>query len=295
MGRAAPAFIFTWVLMSSRLPPLLQFAAASDTGRVRAHNEDAYAISAEFGLAIVADGMGGYNAGEVASNIATSLLKEAIEQRLRRDRSLLQLPAARMQQLLLEDIRHASASIYAAACLEPAHRGMGTTLVLAMAHPGNPGQLLLAHVGDSRAYCLRQGQLLSWTRDHSLLQQQIDAGLITPEQARVSRQRKLLTRGMGVDADVEPEQAVQTVYPGDLIMLCSDGLTDELPDEVLREVLLHCGSDLQQACDDLVAGANARGGGDNITVVLARVIDRPGDNGGLWQKLGRILSPGGSN
>lgn len=277
--------------MSLKSSSIIEFAAATDIGRVRTHNEDAFAISAEFGLAIVADGMGGYQAGEVASGIATALLMETLEERFRRDRSLLRLPAARMMQLLAEDIRHASASIFAAASLEPDCQGMGTTLVLALLRGRD---MIVAHVGDSRAYCLRQGRLHALTRDHSLLQQQVDAGLISAEQARQSRHKNLLTRGMGVDTEVQPDLRAHALYPGDLFLLCSDGLTDELDDTLIHEFLLHCGSDLPACCADLVAAANAMGGGDNITALLARV---PGAAGGAGQwkgwmdKFGRIISP----
>jgi PPM family protein phosphatase len=269
--------------------PDLQFAFASDAGRVRAHNEDAVAVSPEFGLAIVADGMGGYNAGEVASGIATSLLKEAIEQRFRRDPKLFSLPAQRMRKLLLEDIRHASASIYAAACLEPACQGMGTTLVMLLLRQHD---LIVAHVGDSRAYCLRGQRLIPLTRDHSLLQQQIDAGLMTREVARQSKQKNLLTRGMGVHADVEPEVHSHAVRPGDLLLLCSDGLTDELPDEAIRSLLLEGRHDIARACEDLIAGANAQGGADNISVVLVQVAGklRVRKPRGFKHAMGRILS-----
>lgn len=277
--------------MSLKSSSIIQFAAATDVGRVRTHNEDAYTISAEFGLAIVADGMGGYKAGEVASGIATALLMEIIEERFRRDRSLLRLPSARMIQLLAEDIRHANASIHAAASMEPDCQGMGTTLVLALLRGRD---MIVAHVGDSRAYCLRQGRLHALTRDHSILQQQVDAGLMTAQQARKSRQKNLLTRGMGVDTDVQPDLRAHALYPGDLFLLCSDGLTDELDDDLIHELMLGCGGDLQAGCNDLVRAANAMGGGDNITALLARVPGAAGGSGqwkGLMDKFGRIMSP----
>jgi protein phosphatase len=216
---------------------------------------------------------------------------ETLETRFRRDRSLLRMPAARMMQLLAEDIRHASASIFAAASLEPDCQGMGTTLVLALLRARD---MIVAHVGDSRAYCLRQGRLHALTRDHSLLQQQVDAGLMTAEQARKSRQKNLLTRGMGVDSEVQPDLRAHALYPGDLFLLCSDGLTDEFGDDLIHELLLHCGSDLQACCKDLVAAANAMGGGDNITALLARVPGSAGGSGqwkGWMDKFGRIMSP----
>ncbi|WP_151445478.1 Stp1/IreP family PP2C-type Ser/Thr phosphatase [Lacisediminimonas profundi] len=271
-----------------RRPYLLpvQFASATDVGRVRTHNEDALTVSAELGLAIVADGMGGYNAGEVASGIATSVLAEALEQRFRGEPSLLALPAQRMQQLLADEIQHANASIYAAACQETGYKGMGTTLVLALLRQR---ELVIAHIGDSRAYCFREQKLRALSRDHSLLQQQLDAGLITAEQARAAKQKNLLTRGMGVDSTVEVEVHTHPLAPGDIILLCTDGLTDELSDRSIEDLLIHGAGDLEQTCRDLVASANARGGADNISVVLVRRPDPPGGDG-LGRRLLRGLS-----
>ena len=246
---------------------LLEYACASDVGRVRTHNEDALAVSDEFGLAIVADGMGGYNAGEVASGIAVAVLKEALEQRFRREPSLLALPPRRIEHLLAEEIGHANASIYAAAREEAGYQGMGTTLVLALLRERD---VVIAHIGDSRAYRLRDRRLAPLTRDHSLLQQQLDAGLITAEQAHAGKQKNLLTRGMGVSIDVEVDVGTHSLMPGDLILLCTDGLTDEMTNAQIQEVLLGRGNDLPGACDDLIAGANAARGADNISVVLAR-------------------------
>lgn len=244
----------------------MQSAFATDAGRVRAHNEDALAVSMEYGLAIVADGMGGYNAGEVASGIATALLKEAIEQRFRREPALLALPPSRIEKLLADEIQHANASIYAAACQEPGYKGMGTTLVLALLRERD---IVVAHIGDSRAYRLRMGRLFTLTRDHSLLQQQLDAGLITAAQARAGRQKNLLTRGMGVDAEVDVEVRTHSLLPGDLFLLCTDGLTDEVSDSSIEAVLAAAEANLDAACSELINLANAGGGADNITVLLA--------------------------
>ncbi|MDO8300033.1 Stp1/IreP family PP2C-type Ser/Thr phosphatase [Lacisediminimonas sp.] len=267
--------------MATRSLQRMQSAFATDVGRVRAHNEDALAVSAEYGLAIVADGMGGYNAGEVASGIATALLKEALEQRFRREPALLALPARRIEKLLADEIQHANASIYAAACQEAGYKGMGTTLVLALLRERD---VVIAHIGDSRAYRFRDCRLAPLTRDHSLLQQQLDAGLITAAQARAGKQKNLLTRGMGVDPEVDVDVRTHGLLPGDLILLCTDGLTDELPDSVIELVLTEAEPDLDAACGELTARANAAGGADNITVLLA---GRPlaGGEQSRWQRL----------
>ncbi|MDB5764869.1 MAG: Stp1/IreP family PP2C-type Ser/Thr phosphatase, partial [Herminiimonas sp.] len=157
----------------------LEFALKTDTGLVRSHNEDSIAISTACGIAILADGMGGYSAGEVASGIATAVLKEALEERLQNQQlDMRSYRSKRIQQMVVEAIVHTNNSIIEAARMEPRYSGMGTTLVMAFFHHD---KVTIAHVGDSRAYRLRQNQLVQITRDHSLLQEQIDAGLISME------------------------------------------------------------------------------------------------------------------
>jgi serine/threonine protein phosphatase PrpC len=246
--------------------PRLRFAARTDSGRVRTHNEDAFSLRPDLGFAIVADGMGGYSAGEIASGIATSVLTEALEERLRDPKALRGSDSRQLHRLMVDCIEHASASIFEAARREPSYQGMGTTLVAALFHPHG---LSIAHVGDSRAYRLRDGKLEQLTRDHSFLQEQIDAGLITVEQARNSQDRNLVTRAMGV----EPEVDVRT---GDLYLICSDGLTEMLSDRRIEAELKRATSDLDIVCQALIDAANERGGLDNICVALVAV-DEPGE------------------
>ena len=263
----------------------LEFAAKTDTGRVRSHNEDSVAISVDCGLAILADGMGGYNAGEVASGIATSVLKETLEERLQNQQwEARNSRSKRIQQLIVESIVHTNNSIIEAARIEPQYSGMGTTLVMAFFHHD---VVTIAHVGDSRAYRLRQGDLKQITRDHSLLQEQIDAGLVSQEGARFAQNRNLITRAMGIDYDVDVEIHDHVIAAGDLYLLCSDGLSDMLSIEEILAAMISAGSSLDAACDALVKKANSNGGRDNISVILIKVKSETPDTEGL---LGRILN-----
>jgi serine/threonine protein phosphatase PrpC len=254
--------------MATKHPSRLRYAARTDPGRVRAHNEDAFSIRPDLSFAVVADGMGGYSAGEVASGIATAVLTEALEERLRDPKTLRNKDTRQLHRLMVDCIEHASASIFEAARLDPGYQGMGTTLVAALFHYHG---VSIAHVGDSRGYRLRDGELEQLTRDHSFLQEQIDAGLITIEQARNSQDRNLVTRAMGVEPEVEVEIHLHDVRTGDLFLLCSDGLTEMLSDRRIAAELTGASHDLELVCQALIDAANERGGLDNISVALVAV------------------------
>lgn len=246
--------------------PALQFefACATDTGLARNNNEDSVVFDEPASLAVLADGMGGYNAGEVASSMATSListeygrwLAEAGEQAGDDD----------VCRAMERHIVQANRAIFDAANTQPQCSGMGTTLVAA-AFRG--AQMIVAHVGDSRAYRWRGGVLTQITRDHSLLQEQLDAGLITPAQAAVSNHRNLVTRAVGVEPTVEVETHVHATQAGDCLLLCSDGLSDMIPDDRIAAVLA-AQEALPAAAQALIHAANKAGGRDNISVILVR-------------------------
>jgi protein phosphatase len=239
------------------------FAAATDTGRVRSHNEDAVAIVPSCGLAIVADGMGGYAAGEVASDIAVSVIRDVVEQRF------LQGPVAAdaAWEVLVDAALEANEAILAAAVDEPSLRGMGATLVAALFHED---RVAIAHAGDSRAYRLRDGVLMPLTKDHSVVQERIDAGELSVEEARHSRIRNLVTRALGVDVELTVEAHEHPVEEGDLYLLCSDGLHDMLGEEEIGELLVP-GVELEELCRGLIGAANEAGGADNVSVVVVRL------------------------
>ncbi|RPI48254.1 MAG: serine/threonine-protein phosphatase, partial [Betaproteobacteria bacterium] len=218
-------------------------------------------------------GMGGYNAGEVASGIAVAVVSAEIK-RVMTGRSLSRIEAAtgltEAERLAVEHIAKANTSIFEAARSQPQYSGMGTTLVLALFFDN---RMCVAHVGDSRLYRLRGESFEQITRDHSLLQEQIDSGMITREAAKLSQNKNLVTRALGIDAEVETEVHVYDTQPGDTYLLCSDGLSDMVEDEDMHLTLSSLQANLQLAADQLVQQANDNGGRDNISVILVKVKD----------------------
>jgi serine/threonine protein phosphatase PrpC len=249
----------------------LGIATATDPGMVRSHNEDSIASDASRGLAVLADGMGGYNAGEVASGIATTVITTELQQLLE------QHPAHTIdaktgktiaESMLREQVAKANTSIYQAAQSQPQYAGMGTTLVVALFYDN---KVAVAHIGDSRLYRLRRDELSQVTNDHSLLQEQIDSGLLTKEQARHSANKNLVTRALGIDATVEAEIHEYETQVGDIYLLCSDGLCDMVTDEDIGMALHTLGGNLALCAQHLVQTANDNGGRDNVSVILVRV------------------------
>lgn len=265
----------------------LEFAAKTDTGLVRSQNEDAVAVSPAYGFALLADGMGGYNAGEVASSMAIDVARNTLEEGLAR-MSDEQPESSRQRlrqihQLLTDSVQRANTAILEAARDRPECSGMGTTLVAAVFHFD---RVSVAHVGDSRAYRYRDSTLEQITRDHSLLQEQIDAGLVSPEWARFSQNKNLVTRAVGVGPTMDVELHDHLTKAGDIYLLCSDGLSDLLPDNEICDVMTQEQAVLEEACDALVKRANDNGGVDNISVILIRVTSTGSETKGL---LGRML------
>ena len=239
---------------------------------VRSHNEDSIAADAEIGLAVLADGMGGYNAGEVASGIAVAMLTTEMKQALERlEPHEIDDPSGEPNavKLIRENSAKANAAIFQTAKSQPQYAGMGTTLVAALFFDN---RMVVGHIGDSRLYRLRKDGFEQITRDHSLLQEQIDSGMITKEQARFSQNKNLVTRAVGIDPEVEAEIHVYDVEPGDIYLLCSDGLSDMVTDEDIHSTLGTLQSNLPLAATQLVQLANDSGGRDNISVILVRVI-----------------------
>lgn len=250
------------------LSSALEIATATHPGMVRSHNEDSIAADAEMGLAVLADGMGGYNAGEVASGIAVALIPAEIKKALA-GRDPQELNGKGGELLIKEQAEKANATIYQAAQSQPQYSGMGTTLVVAMWHDN---QMSVGHIGDSRLYRLRGETLEQVTRDHSVLQEQIDSGMITKEQARHSQIKNLVTRAVGIDPVVEAEVHSYPVELGDIYLLCSDGLNDMITDEDIQLTLASLKANLPLAAEQLVQQANDNGGRDNVSVILVRVL-----------------------
>ncbi len=252
------------------LSSALQIAALSDSGRVRGHNEDAVLVDARLGLVILADGMGGYNAGEVASQLATSVVSQEVT------RAFAALPphekvlggTVHARFALEEAVARANSAIFEAAQSKPQYNGMGTTIVAVVFYDNS---MTVVHVGDSRLYRMRDGVLAQMTRDHSLLQDQIDSGMINEEEARRSANRNLVTKALGVEPAVEPGVNDFDTLAGDIYLLCSDGLNDMLEDQEIAQEMRDAGGSLEDMTARLIQGANHRGGKDNVSVVLVRI------------------------
>ena len=264
------------------LTDALQIVSLTDSGKIRGHNEDCVESRPELGIVVLADGMGGYNAGEVASGMATSSISAGLAETWTREilKKLDRTAAmALSQSVVQEQASKANAAIYAAAQKDPHCAGMGTTLVVCLFYDNF---VTVGHVGDSRLYRLRDDIFEQVTRDHSLLQEQIDAGLISKEDARSSNNRNLVTRAVGIDPDVETEIHTYDVQEGDIFVLCSDGLNDMIEDEEIQMTLIALRSNLELTAQQLVQAANDAGGRDNISVMLVRVIKSFAVERGFW-------------
>jgi len=262
----------------------LEIVSQTNPGMVRSHNEDSVTFDAGCGLVVLADGMGGYNAGEVASGIAVSVLASEVRHHL--EAALPEdLDAAGEElgvALLRDNVKKANLSIFNAAQSQPQYAGMGTTIVTAMFYDD---RVAVVHVGDSRMYRLRGDEFESITRDHSLLQEQIDSGMISKEDARMSKNKNLVTRAVGIDADVEPELHVHDVQIGDVYLLCSDGLNDMVEDGDIGMTLQMLQNNLPLAATQLIQLANDNGGRDNVSVILVKVKGSYAAPRGWWAKV----------
>ena len=262
------------------LNSVLEVATATHSGMVRSHNEDSIATDAAAGLAVLADGMGGYNAGEVASGIAVAMISAELKKALAARHG--EVDTAMAERLVGEEAVRANSAIFQAAQNQSQYAGMGTTLVIALWHDDT---LVVGHVGDSRLYRFRGGRLEQVTRDHSLLQEQIDSGLITKEQARHSQNKNLVTRAVGIDPDVDVEIHNYPVQSGDIYLLCSDGLNDMVTDEDMELTLASLQANLPLAAEQLVQQANDNGGRDNVSVILVRVLKNFPARAGLVDRM----------
>ncbi|CDS53069.1 Protein serine/threonine phosphatase PrpC, regulation of stationary phase [Polaromonas sp. CG9_12] len=255
--------------------------AQTDQGLVRKNNEDALAFDPKTGLCLLADGMGGYNAGEVASSMAVAFLRQELTAWLSQPGSRASVrELRRAMETCVNQVNH---SIFSAAWSNPDYAGMGTTLVAGVFLEA---RLVLGHIGDSRCYRLRGGVLHQITKDHSLLQEQVDAGLMTAEQALTSPHRNLITRALGVEDAVSVEINEHRVEPGDLYLMCSDGLSDMVLDPVIAAILNAAGT-LQQKAAALIRVANDGGGRDNISVLLVQAAEDETRRGLLSRMLGK--------
>jgi protein phosphatase len=239
---------------------VLEIAGRTDVGRVRSNNEDAFVIDEDLGLLLVADGMGGHRAGEVASAAAVHAVWEAA-------RAATPFAALDRSRLLADWLKAANRLVFERARSSPLYQGMGTTVVAALA---DARSLAVAHAGDSRLYLWRAGVLAALTQDHSVVGEQMSRGLITPEEAERSPFASVLTRALGEGPELEVDAADHALSPGDVVLLATDGLTKMLADETVARALAEGGS-CEEIVTRLVERACAAGGKDNVTVIAARV------------------------
>lgn len=244
-------------------PPTWQAAGLSDIGQVRSSNQDAYLIRNERLLWVVADGMGGHAGGDIASRLTIEAFVHELARQPSRE------SPAEHERFLRAATEDANTRIQTEGDRNPELRSMGTTLVaVSLADAQEPVAHIL-HVGDSRAYLYREGQLQQLTQDHSVVEDFVRRGLLTHEQAAVHPKRHALTRAVGIDRIVEPDYAPTPLHPGDLLLLCTDGLTKMLSDGEIATCLSEHGLDPARCCQILVQESNRRGGQDNVTVIVA--------------------------
>jgi protein phosphatase len=237
-----------------------QIGHATDTGRKRRRNEDDYVV--EPPLFAVADGMGGAQAGELASSLAASAVRDDHDDSGSGERRVVEL------------IQEANRRVYQRSAEDAAVSGMGTTMTVALVENGN---VTFGHVGDSRAYLIRDGKLEQLTEDHSLVAELVRSGQLSPEEAETHPQRSVITRALGSDPDVDVDTFSIKAHESDLFMICSDGLTSMLDDELILRTVEKNRSDLRRAAKALIGAANKRGGEDNITVVFFEIGEETGE------------------
>ena len=267
----------------------IDFAELTDTGKVRDHNEDAIGTNPDIGLMVLADGMGGYNAGEVASGIAVQIVTDlASEAAAREELNNIDSHSGLMRQsiILRDAVYRSNKIIYQTAQSQTHCEGMGTTIVACMFYDN---KVSIAHVGDSRAYRLRGDQFEQMTLDHSLLQELVDRGFYSHEEAQRSTNRNYVTRALGVEPTVEVEVHEYDVLPDDVYLLCSDGLPDMVEDDDIHLTISTFNASLEVVGQQLIDLANDHGGRDNVSVMLAQVKEAFPAKRGLIAKIAGLF------
>jgi len=262
----------------------------TDQGLVRDHNEDSISCDAELGLLVLADGMGGHKGGEIASAIAIDTILKELRKELPEiktgnidDRTGYSLESMAIEAA----IKTANTNIFEAANSNIKYEGMGTTIVVLLFYNN---RLTVAHVGDSRLYRMRDQTLEQLTRDHTLLQELIDRGFYTKKEARESLNKNLITRAVGVNATVDVDLLEEAALPGDLFLLCSDGLTDMITDDLIEDIQLNYKDDLQKMNMELIKQAKDHGGKDNVSAMLAQVVKEFPANPAWFSRITNLFS-----
>ena len=251
----------------------VRLVGLTDTGKVREHNEDTIAVDPDLGLLVLADGMGGYNAGEVASGIAVKTIVNLVREAMEREDMAAVDPSTKLTRpsiILRDAITRANKIIYQTARSQPQCEGMGTTVVSALFFDN---MISIAHVGDSRLYRLRGPKFEQVTMDHSLLQELVDRGFYSPEEAQRAANKNYVTRALGVEANVEIELQEVPVHKGYHYVLCSDGRSDMVEDSDIHLTVNTFSDNLDTVAKHLIQLANDNGGRDNVSVVMAQILD----------------------
>jgi len=258
----------------------LRGTGLTDVGVTREHNEDSFHVDNEADLYVVADGVGGQNAGEVASRMSVEVISSHFKKASEENVPFVGAPEKAFSDRtnrLASAIRLANQVVHESSTSNPALKGMGSTIVaVTITEKGNLG---IAHAGDSRAYLIRSGGIFQLTNDHSLVAEQVRQGLITAEEAQNSKVKNVITRALGASSEVEVDLDEQPLESGDMVLLCSDGLTNMVDDETILRIIQES-STMEDACSRLIKLANENGGKDNITAVLMTA-----EKKGLFQKL----------
>ena len=271
---------------------IIEVANISDTGLKRPHNEDSAVTDTALGLAVVADGMGGYKAGEVASAIAAQLILNEVRAGVANGDANTKIGGSglsRATMVIRDAVAKANAEVFRTAQEVPQCQGMGTTVVVVFYHGD---KVSIAHVGDSRVYRLRGNEFKQITRDHSLIQELIDRGFFTPEEAAENTPKNLVTRALGIEQSVEVDVQEQDLQAGEIYLLCSDGLNDMVDDEEIHLTLSKYSANLVEAATELVRLANQNGGKDNVSVVLVRPHNPSNGQAGIMAKFNSFLKKG---
>jgi len=268
----------------------IEIFGLTDVGLVRDHNEDSIGDNVDLGLVVLADGMGGHRGGEVASAIAVSTILESLDNELKNIKSgdIDKVSGYSLESIAVNDaVIKANENVFTSSIENSQYRGMGTTVVVLLFHNDH---FTVAHVGDSRLYRYREGELEQITRDHSLMQELVDRGFYTTDQARESLNKNLVTRAIGAEESVEVDVHEDIAHPGDIYLLCSDGLTDMLEDDEIKNTIVDNGEDLEKTASELIRLSNEAGGKDNISAVLARPLKASPAEDNLFSRFFELFS-----
>ncbi len=267
----------------------IQLHGLTDEGLHRDHNEDTIGCDENIALAILADGMGGHRSGEIASAITVNTIMDFASKKIKKLNSSkidLQSGYNIESQILQQAITLANKNVYDSAQSNAQYRGMGTTVVAIMFYDNH---FTVAHVGDSRLYRLRDDEFVQITSDHSYIQELLDCGIYTAEQAKNSEHKNLITRAVGIDEKVQVDIQKDLTVTDDIYLLCSDGVNDMIKDDLIKSIIINNRNDLEKAASEIIRAANEHGGKDNISALLAKTVKPFPAKNNLFSRLSNFL------